>query len=273
MMFELITNEKQIVTKGSIEFDNSIYLEQLKKMTAMYANSIIKTEDIQAAKREVANLRKFTKQIEDFRKDKKNEYLVPLQEFEAKVKELTNEIEKSVKHLTEQLDVFEEKRKAAKKEKIEEMITDMDLDFEVEWGKDWLNAAKQLGKIQEEITKQLYDKIEKDRTDKLTADLLQQKKVMLEDYIGMFQSIYRLDTPIKYTEVEYLLEFDVADLKETLKEIFELRQTNELKFREAKLKVEQAEEKTTTQITIIATKEQEEKLRKFLFENKIEFYI
>lgn len=84
-------------------------------------NGLIVTEDgIKEAKADRAKLNKLRTAIDTRRKDIKKEYMKPYTDFEGKIKELTLLIDQPIKAIDTQLESYEERRKQAKLEKIQD---------------------------------------------------------------------------------------------------------------------------------------------------------
>lgn len=109
-------------TGAMIQFDNIELISSAKEITAKYQNLVVTEEIIPSIKKEVADLNKLVKQMEDQRKSIKNTYNEPYNAFETKIKEVTTIISGTVDGLKIQLDVFEKKRKQEKMEVVSKLI-------------------------------------------------------------------------------------------------------------------------------------------------------
>jgi acetyl/propionyl-CoA carboxylase alpha subunit len=109
-------------TQAMITFDNKNLIESANQVTAKYANLVVTEDIIPSIKKEVAQLNKIVTQIEDQRKSIKRNYNEPYNAFETKIKEVTTIVGNTVTGLKNQLDVFEQERKNAKKLLVEKLI-------------------------------------------------------------------------------------------------------------------------------------------------------
>lgn len=124
-----------------------------------YYNNLVVTEDtIKQGKEERAALNKFKGAIDTYRKDVKKRYLAPYNAFEKQVKDLTGLIDEPIKAIDNQLQVFEEQRKAEKAVQISEAygrIVPEDLQQIIPIGriqdKKWLNATTSMKKVEEDL--------------------------------------------------------------------------------------------------------------------------
>ncbi|MGL5594758.1 MAG: DUF1351 domain-containing protein [Cetobacterium sp.] len=250
---EALNLKEVVVTPGKIDFAKEKFIELLDRMVESYEGLVVTEEEIKKFKQELANLRGFKKGIEDFRKEKKKAYSTPYDVFESDVKELTSKIDFVVNNINTQLDVFEEKRKAEKQLKIDEiknkLIEKYAMDFNFIEAKDFLNATKTIKSITTELEEQIanYVKAENDRIEK--ERLIQEKKEMLEMLLETFQDKFELRSKIRYTEIEFLLDVSTSEIKETLQVMFQERKDNENEFdriqaeNEEKKKLKEEEQK------------------------------
>lgn len=155
---------------GTIDFNFEDLKEALTAELELYKNLVF-TEDTKAdAKKTVAELRKLKKQISDKRIEVKKLYMQPYTDFEAKVKELDKLINEPIAYISEQIDVFEQKRIEEKRELINEIYLELvsereDIAGYVElnrvYDSKWENASTSKKTIQEAIISYL-DSVDND---------------------------------------------------------------------------------------------------------------
>lgn len=110
---------------GTIDFNFEDLKDALTAELELYKNLVF-TEDTKAdAKKTVAELRKLKKQISDKRIEVKKLYMQPYTDFEAKVKELDKLINEPIAYISEQIDVFEQKRIEEKRELINKIYLEL----------------------------------------------------------------------------------------------------------------------------------------------------
>ena len=95
--------------------------QELENMMTAYEGLEVTEESAKERKEDCAALRKMVKAIEDKRKEVKKTYTEPLDDFEAKCKELTGVINEKITTIDSGLKVLEQKRIAEKKKHIEEI--------------------------------------------------------------------------------------------------------------------------------------------------------
>ena len=114
-------NELQVVVDqkpGVIGFNFEEIRDELQARMDLYKNATFTDEYRVYAKNEVAALRKMKKAIDDKRKEVKNQYMIPYNDFEGKAKELMQIIDQPIGLISQQITEMEERRKAEKKAKI-----------------------------------------------------------------------------------------------------------------------------------------------------------
>ena len=149
---------------GSVDENINQVHEQVKSWLASFPTDLSNcTEsDIASMKSNCASLRSGKKTIEEERKRIKKEYLKPLDEFEAKVKPITVEIDKAIDMYKSKLDKYEAIRCETKRKEITEWWNAhrnpmMKPDISLVWDDRYLNKTG----IGESWQKDLQSKIEK----------------------------------------------------------------------------------------------------------------
>jgi len=146
-------------TKNEINDNFDEVKNNLQAQLSAY-KGIAFTEDTKKdAKETVANLRKDKKALQDKVKAVKTEYMKPFEEFNSKAMELIGLYDEPINYINEQVAEFEEKRKAEKREQIQDIYHE--LVPEPEWqaviplakiaNPKWENATATAKSIKEEI--------------------------------------------------------------------------------------------------------------------------
>lgn len=154
-MNELTLNVKQ--NPGVIELNFDEIETALDAKLAEYKGAVFTEESKNIAKAEVANLRKLRKDFEDARKGVKKEWMKPYEDFETKMKRLTEKIDEPINLIDSQLKDFERKRKEERREKIEEIYQEVigNMEEYCNLGRiydlKWENATTTLKSIRESI--------------------------------------------------------------------------------------------------------------------------
>lgn len=153
---------------GSVDENINQVHEQVKSWLASFPTDLSNcTEsDIASMKSNCASLRSGKKTIEEERKRIKKEYLKPLDEFEAKVKPITVEIDKAIDMYKSKLDEYEVIRCDTKRKEITEWWNAhrnpmMKPDISLVWDERYLNKTG-IGQTWQEDLQSKIDKIDAD---------------------------------------------------------------------------------------------------------------
>lgn len=157
-------NELQVIVRqdpGQIKFNFDELKAALSERMDLYKDAIFTEESKTEAKAELAALRKMKKALDDRRKAVKSEWNKPYMEFEAKAKELTALIDAPINLIDKQIKEMEERRKADKKLKIDDLfnqiVGDMSeyVTLDQIYDARWENSSVTLKSIQEDIAQRI----------------------------------------------------------------------------------------------------------------------
>lgn len=135
----------------TIDYEITPLKEQVDKIKGQYSNWVVAEDDIKDAKKTVANINKAAKAISDKRITIARAVKEPLSKFEDDIKLLTAELKEVSSDIKDQLDDYEQKRKADKQREI--MNLDGFSEFIV-FNDKWLNKTYAITKIEDEIEEQ-----------------------------------------------------------------------------------------------------------------------
>lgn len=153
-------NELQVVVDqkpGVIGFNFEEIRDELQARMELYKNATFTDEYRVYAKNEVAALRKMKKAIDDKRKEVKNQYMIPYNDFEGKAKELMQIIDQPIGLISQQITEMEERRKAEKKAKIgalyDSLVGDLGdyLTLKKIYNAKWENASTSMAAVRKEM--------------------------------------------------------------------------------------------------------------------------
>ncbi len=120
--------ELQVVvnqTPGEVKWNFEQLKDALEAKLKVYETLVYTDENVKDAKADLADLRKLRKQVEDKRKKVKNVCLQPYAIIEAQSKELVALIDKPIGKIDEQVQKYEDDRKAKIKAEIISYMTEM----------------------------------------------------------------------------------------------------------------------------------------------------
>jgi hypothetical protein len=133
---------------------------ELAAKVAAYEKMVVTPEGISAAKSDLAALRRVSKQIDEARLAWKREYMKPMDEFEAKCKELKTVVSGGIENLDGQIKGFEKQEQENKLRELESFFDEhmtADLDGYVDFEKiramnpKWVNKGYDIKAAQNDI--------------------------------------------------------------------------------------------------------------------------
>jgi len=153
-------NELQVKVNqklGIIDFNYEEMKQELSEKMEQYNDIVVTADTKTVAKKDVAELRKLKKELNDRRIKVKKEYDKPYDEFKSKVDELTGLIDEPIDLIDKQVKAFEEREKEEKKKEIEELYSELIGDNEQYlplkkiYNKRWENVSFSIKEIEKEI--------------------------------------------------------------------------------------------------------------------------
>lgn len=159
MALELrVETDLQAALPAEIGFNFDELKTELAERLDHYNNLVVTEDGIKEAKDDRAKLNKLRTAIDTRRKEIKKEYVKPYNEFEAKIKELTALIDEPIKAIDTQLEGYEERRKEAKRQKIEEAYEEIIpeefksiITLSRILDESWLNKTATMKKVREDL--------------------------------------------------------------------------------------------------------------------------
>lgn len=150
---ELKVNEVALPEK--ITFNYEELKEELQAKAHTYEVIVYDEEQIKEAKADRAKLNNLKKTLNDERIRREKEYMIPFNDFKAKINEIIAIIDKPVAVIDAQVKAFEEKKKETKKAEIEDYYDTLEkpefLSLDKFFDPSWLNASVSMKSIQEAI--------------------------------------------------------------------------------------------------------------------------
>ena len=148
-----------------IEFNFEEIKTEITAKVETYKNLVYTEEQINLAKTDLANLRKFTKALSDERIKVKKECQKAYNPFEERINELTAIVNEGIYNINKQVKESEEKKKSEKLKEIVEYFNSTEhpewLYLESIFNEKWLNASVKMSAVEQEINARL-EQIAKD---------------------------------------------------------------------------------------------------------------
>lgn len=134
-----------------IEWNNEEIKKEVAERVEHYKGLVYTDAQIQDAKKDRANLRKFIEALESKRKEVKKQCLAPYEQFEKQVKEIVAIVNEPIVLIDKQIKEYEQIKRAEKLEKVQEIFAEVDfpewVSFEKVYDTKWLNASVSLKSI------------------------------------------------------------------------------------------------------------------------------
>ena len=267
-------------TAGVVTFNYDEIKAELKKQMDIYSSLVFTEEQKADAKKDLANLRKLKKSIDEKKKEVKKVYMTPYTDFESKIKELQSLIDEPIALINQQVAEFDRNQKEEKKAKIIEVYNEVIgentfITLESIYKSEWENVSTSMKSIKSDIAARISDiTVDINTLASFNSDAFEKAKQM---YIS---SGYNLATAIQHIQQYELQKKEIIEKEQERKETDEQLkgQMNVSDFPETLptggFVIPPAGETTPKSITIFqitATHEQLADLREFLINNNIEY--
>ena len=232
LKFEITNPEPDGFIK-SIGWNKDEIVSAIQERIARYENVVYSGDDIKQAKADRAELNKLSKALDDKRKEIKNLFMEPYNDFDAEVRDVIALIKKPTELIDKQVKAYEAGQKDGKKAKLEdyfnEVITDLGayVKFEDVFEERYLNATMSLNSA----TFDIQHKINTIRNDLETIDSLQSKYIVevKAKYLQTHDLSMALAENKRLCDLEEKLEAEKAAKEATAKEAEQQAQTAEAK--------------------------------------------
>ena len=252
-------------TAGVVTFNYDEIKAELKKQMDIYSSLVFTEEQKADAKKDLANLRKLKKSIDEKKKEVKKVYMTPYTDFESKIKELQSLIDEPIALINQQVAEFDKKQKEEKKAKIIEIYNEIIgentfITLESIYKTEWENVSTSMKSIKQDIAARISDiTLDMNTLATFNSDAFERAKDL---YIS---SGYQLSIAIQHIQQYELQKKEIIEKEQERKEVNEPT---------GGFVIPPAGETTPKSITtfqITATHEQLADLREFLMNNNIEY--
>lgn len=251
MKATLVINQETGVIESNFEEVKS----ELQEYLGQYKDAVFTEDSKTIAKKFVASLRAEKKQAADRIREKKAEFMVPWNDFEAKAKELLALYDEPIELIDSQVKAFEDLRKEEKRKLIQELydscVGDLSeyIPLDRIYDRRWENAGTSKKAIQEDMMSVAYsaskavDTIKGMNSDAIPAALkLYKKNLSLSDAIAHINNYEQTKADIERKNQEKIKREEEERIRreEREKMAAELKAEEELKAVEKKAEEEKA---------------------------------
>ena len=190
-----------------IQFNYEELKAEITSKVEMYKNLVYTGSDqIKDAKADRAALNKLIKAMSDERIRIKKDCLKPYEEFERKIKELTDIVNEPVQLIDKQVKEYEQTLKEEKRKDIEALFEAIDFQgfvkLEMIWDEKWLNASVSMKSIEEKM---------RERRQQISTDMLTLNR--LSEYAFEAVAVYKETLDMNRSIAEAQRMSDIAKQK------------------------------------------------------------
>lgn len=236
-------NELTIISKSqaTIKFDKQKALNEAQEIMQKYDGLGFQEEDLKGAKKELATLRKVSKEINSKALEIDKELTQEVKQFREDVKEVINVITKGINNIDAQVKTFENMQKVNRKQEIMNFEEYEHISAYIPFNDEWL-----LKKYDDKALKELF-KSHKEQIDMYTGTIK-----MTCSTLGLESDFYieKLKTTPYAQVIELINTVSQAKTKEDVKPVV----------------LDETEERLTITRTITGTKTQLKALKKYALE-------
>lgn len=227
----------------------SFNFDQLKAwataLTERYENLVVTEDAVADVKRDMAELNKTKKAIDDARKEAVRQVSEPIRSFEAQIKEVCGIFDSAYAALSTQVKRFEDQQREEKRVKVKEIIDQLLADMPdlhdgkrlcISMEERWLNKTTSLKSVREDVQAIIQKAIENDRREVELEQARKDRAMAIESHVKNLNARYGTEKPISYFlsgENRYMNP--VFPLEEILKELDE-KFAADMRYREAQAK-------------------------------------
>lgn len=151
---------REFKTPEQILFNYEDLKQQLTEECHAYTKLVVTEDAIAPAKRDLADLRRLDKALNDERLRIQREYMKPFDSFKDRVDELRGIIKNAEANIDRQLKAFDEAQASKKQEEIQELFKSIGFQpfvrLEQIWNPKWMNKTYQMKQIEQDMKDAMY---------------------------------------------------------------------------------------------------------------------
>lgn len=156
-MNELAVKPQVELSLGNVTLKNKeAIIKTVQENLEKYKNLVVSEETLKEIYSVRAELNKAKSAIDDYRKQYKQQYLEPLEQFEADMNEIKEEVSKVHSDLDKQYKEVENKLKEEKRQHVLELIDEYSEGYDIEFDNRWLNKTQTDSKIIQDIKDSVF---------------------------------------------------------------------------------------------------------------------
>ncbi len=174
-------------------------------LTERYDNLVVTEDAIADVKRDMAELNKTKKAIDDARKEAVRQVSEPIRSFEAQIKEVCGIFDSAYAALNKQVKRFEDQQREEKCVKVKEIVDQLLADMPnfhdgtrlgIGIDERWLNKTTSLKSVREDVQAIIQKSIENDRREVELEQARRDRAMAIESHVKALNQRYGFDVPV-----------------------------------------------------------------------------
>lgn len=185
-----------------------------KELTSRYANLVVTEDAIADVKRDMAELNKAKKAVDDARKEAVRRVSEPIRAFESQIKEVCGIFDSAYAALGSQVKAFEDKQRDEKRKAvfalIEQELEANQITMEIPVRDTWLNKSASMKSIREDVAAIIEKEIENRRAAQALEQARQDRAAAIESHVKALNQQHGLELPVHRFMTAYLTDMSVS---------------------------------------------------------------
>lgn len=282
-----------------VSFNYEEAKERLTEMLEPYKKLVVTEDNYKLCKEKKDEVGRIGKELDDTRKAIKKAYEKPLKDFEADIKRLVLMTEKVKKDITSQLNVFDDRRRAEKKQVAESIMDEVIAEYElnekyagqVEFKKSYMNLTAKEADVRTDVEaqcmalRQQQDNEESIKKTIVNAVEAQNKGIVAKlvpdvyiSLIGKMPTDEIIDRILKRGEEIWKMEKEAEKKKASQEDVTQQESEEKPKVEEQVQKQEKVPVNVSNDIykvtfVVTGSEEQQKSVSRFLKENGISYSV
>ena len=213
----------------------SFNFEQLKEwatdLAGRYANIVVTEEAIADVKRDMAEINKAAKKVDDARKATTKLVSEPIRTFEAQIKEVIAIFDKAYSQLGSQVKVFEDAQREAKRKEVEGLIIEANMnafgnpaELDIPIQEKWLNKTTSFKSIRDDLAAIIQRHCEDKKRKQELEQARQDRAASIENYVKTLNREHGYELPLCLFMTDSFLDaaVSIADVFKRIDNYFSL---------------------------------------------------
>lgn len=183
-------------------------------LTARYADLVVTEDAIADVKRDMAEINKAKKAVDDARKEAVRRVSEPIRTFETQIKEVCGIFDDAYGKLSGQVKTFEDKQREEKRADVHAIIANAVLGsgygLTIPVQDKWLNKTTSLKSVREDVDALIGRHMEEEQRKKALEQARQDRAAAIESHVKALNQQHGLELPVHRFMTTYLTDMSVS---------------------------------------------------------------